>query len=73
MDFLAAVEGRVTGDMRMELERDFVEEEITRALYQMHSNKALGPDGMSPMFFQKFWRTIGPPVTAAFLRALDSS
>ncbi|GKV41244.1 hypothetical protein SLEP1_g48809 [Rubroshorea leprosula] len=33
----------------------FTGEEVRKALFQMHPSKALGPDGMSPSFFQKYW------------------
>lgn len=33
-------------------------EEVRGALFQMHPDKAPGPDGMSPGFFQKFWHIV---------------
>ena len=39
------------------------EEEVWRALMQMHPTKSPGPDGMSPLFFQKYWDVVGPQVT----------
>ncbi|XP_021716025.1 uncharacterized protein LOC110683931 [Chenopodium quinoa] len=35
---------------------------IVFALFQMHPNKAPGPDGMHALFFQSFWHIIGPDV-----------
>lgn len=29
------------------------------SLFQMHPSKSLGPDSMSPLFFQKYWKTVG--------------
>lgn len=31
--------------------REFIEDEITWVLFQMHPSKALGPNGLSPSFF----------------------
>ena len=38
----------------------------------MHPLKALGPDGMSPFFFQKVWSIVGHDVTSAILSAINS-
>ncbi|XP_075499320.1 uncharacterized protein LOC142537712 [Primulina tabacum] len=45
--------------------------EVRKALFDMHPNKALGPDGMSVLFFQKFWDVIGEETTAAILKILN--
>lgn len=39
------------------------EHEIHTAIFQMQPLKAPGPDGVHPLFFQKFWHIIGPAVT----------
>lgn len=51
MDFLNYLEGRVFEDMRSNLSRAYTTEEVRYALFQMHPSKALGPDGMLPLFF----------------------
>ena len=38
----------------------------------MHPSKALGPDGMSPFFFQKYRNIVGPEVSEAILLVLNS-
>ena len=43
---LNAVGSRVSEDMNVELLREFREEEVWRALMQMHPTKSLGPDGI---------------------------
>lgn len=34
-------------------------EEFEMAVIQMHPNKASGPDGLNPWFFQHFWSLLG--------------
>ena len=38
----------------------------------MASTKASGPDGMPPVFYQKFWHVVGSDVTKAVLSCLNS-
>lgn len=40
--------------------------------YQMHPTKTPGPDGMPPLFFQKYWDIVGPCVLDCVLQALNS-
>ena len=40
---------------------------------QMHLTKALGPDGMSAIFFQKYWDVIGNDITCTVLNVLNSN
>ena len=49
-----AVERRVTPQMNDRLTQRYSPDEVRTALFQMHPSKALGPDGMSPFFFQKY-------------------
>lgn len=39
--------------------RPFAHEEFTAAIYQMEPNKAPGPDGFNPGFYQRFWDSHG--------------
>jgi hypothetical protein len=50
----------------------FMEAEVRTALFQMHPSKAPGPDGMSALFFQKYWHIIGHDVTTAILDFLKT-
>ncbi|XP_074325825.1 uncharacterized protein LOC141663875 [Apium graveolens] len=38
------------------------EKEVKNAVFNMHPDKASGPDGMTPAFFQKNWNTVGTEV-----------
>ena len=67
---LSAVGNRVSEAMNAELLRDFKEEEVWRALMQMHPTKSPGPDGMSPIFFQKYWDVVGPQVIQSVIHIL---
>lgn len=57
----------VTPDMNDMLLVEFTYDEVKRALFQMHPTKASGPDGMNPLFFQKYWHIVGTDVSNAVL------
>lgn len=44
----------VTGAMNNDLVQDFQETKVLKALKQMHPKKALGPNGMPPLFYQQY-------------------
>ena len=44
----------------------FTEEEVRTEIFQMESNKAPGPDGFPPEFYQVFWNTIKDDLMALF-------
>ena len=44
----------VSNEMNDQLIREFTVSEVEQALFQMGPLKALGPDGMSPIFYQNF-------------------
>ena len=54
------------------LRAEFLESEVGATLHQMSSLKALGPDGMPPLFFRHFWGSINNDVTSSILSWLNS-
>ncbi|KAK9984155.1 hypothetical protein SO802_033680 [Lithocarpus litseifolius] len=66
-----SIKSVVTEDMNNSLISPFSQVEIEFALNQMAPLKALGPNGMPPIFFQKFWSDIGDDVVRAVLFCLN--
>ena len=62
---LNAIQIRVTEDMKMVLSSEFTAEEVRVALFQMGPTKALRPDGMNAIFYQKFSHIVGNDVVFA--------
>ena len=72
-DGARAILPKVTQEMNDQLSREFTSEEVHKALQQMHPTKAPGPDGMSAIFFQKYWAIIGRDVTESVLYVLNGN
>jgi hypothetical protein len=62
----------VTGEMNELLTREFVPIEVSEAVKQMSPVKAPGPDGIPPVFYQKYWHLVGEDITKAVLTCLNS-
>lgn len=60
--FLDVVEQIITPSQNLELVSDFKKEEFRVAINQMHGDKAPGPNGFNPSFYQKCWSTVGDEV-----------
>ena len=58
-------------EMNQILINQFTKEEVETTLKQIHLTKALGPNGMSVIFFQKYWDVIGTDVTSMVLNVLN--
>ena len=71
-DCLDAVQQKVTPAMQEVLSSTFIAEEIKTALFQMGPTKALGPDNMNALFYQKYWHVVGDDMIAAVLDFLNS-
>ncbi|KAL6185364.1 hypothetical protein ACLB2K_041498 [Fragaria x ananassa] len=62
----------ISEDANRRLNGTISEEEVFKALKQMHPSKAPGPDGFSPVFYQQFWNVVGTDVVAAVREFLNS-
>ncbi|KAL0310148.1 UNVERIFIED_CONTAM: hypothetical protein Sangu_2458200 [Sesamum angustifolium] len=62
----------VDTSMEEDLLRPYSKDEVTKALFQMAPLKSPGPDGMPPIFFQKFWRIVKHDVIACVLHLLNA-
>ena len=51
VDVITTVQPVVSMSMNEALTMEFQAEEVAKALKQMHLKKALGPDGMPPLFY----------------------
>ncbi|XP_019149856.1 PREDICTED: uncharacterized protein LOC109146658 [Ipomoea nil] len=71
VNFFQHVQRRVTGDMNASLLRPFTHEEVKLALFDMAPDKAPGPDGMTPSFYQRFWPVVGHDLTSFVLSCLN--
>ncbi|KAL5559130.1 hypothetical protein UlMin_035341 [Ulmus minor] len=64
---LDSIERKVTPQLNDQLEQDFVAEDVKTTVFQMAPTKSPGADGMSAIFYQKFWPIIGEEITSACL------
>ncbi|XP_042950231.1 uncharacterized protein LOC122282336 [Carya illinoinensis] len=69
---LCGVEQKVSEEMRLNLNKVFLKEEIEVALKQMSYFKAPGPYGFSAGFYQDHWDIVGDEVSTAVLSFLHS-
>ena len=68
---LNAVEAKVTEPMNDSLLKDFTADEVRRALDNIGDLKTPGPDGMSAIFYKKFWDIIGDQIVMEVLGVLN--
>ena len=69
---LDAISPSSTDEMNADLIKIFTRAEVEFALKHMEPLKALGPDGMPPIFFQFFWSLVGDDVSIAVLDCLNN-
>ena len=70
VEVIATIPTRVTSEMNQDLIREFTKEKVEDAFKQMHPTKAPGLDGMSAIFFQKYWNIVGNDVICMVLNVL---
>uniref|UniRef100_A0A2N9GNK1 RNase H type-1 domain-containing protein n=1 Tax=Fagus sylvatica TaxID=28930 RepID=A0A2N9GNK1_FAGSY len=58
-DVMAKVSRVVTEEMNKALIYEFTTPKVELAIKQMAPTKAPGPDGMPPVFYQKYWHVVG--------------
>lgn len=63
---------KISNDQNDMLLRPFSQEEIRAVVFSMHPDKAPGPDGMNPKFFQHFWPLVGEDMSKFVSECLDS-
>ena len=59
--------------MNQSLIKEFTRQEVVSALQKMHPVKVPSPDGISAIFFQKYWDIVGNDVTCMVLNVLNSN
>lgn len=64
MIYFFGMKGKVLDQMNLELSK--------QNLFAMHPSKALSVDGLSVVFFWKFWSIVGDAVTVACLDFLNN-
>ena len=70
-EVVSLIPTKVFGEMNDSLVRNFSAEEVRVALQQMHLTRAPGPNGMSAIFYQKYWNIVGCDVTSMVLNVLN--
>ncbi|XP_074336620.1 uncharacterized protein LOC141673779 [Apium graveolens] len=61
-EVIECVTRSISAEQNRVLVKDITEEEVKQAVFHMHPDKAPGPDGMTPAFFQKHWSVVGKDV-----------
>ena len=60
---LSEISPTITGEINEGLTAPVTEWEVKLALFAMHPEKAPGPDGMTALFYQKFWDIVKDDLT----------
>ncbi|KAL5572899.1 hypothetical protein UlMin_022496 [Ulmus minor] len=64
---LDTIDRRVTPQLNDQLDLAFGPDDVREAVFQMAPSKSPGADGMSALFYQRFWPVVGEDVTEACL------
>ncbi|XP_019085523.1 PREDICTED: uncharacterized protein LOC109126439 [Camelina sativa] len=57
-EMLQEINPLISDAMNRDLIREISEAEVRKALFAMHPEKTPGPDGMTALFFQRFWSSL---------------
>ncbi|KAK2449324.1 hypothetical protein QL285_008530 [Trifolium repens] len=68
---LSIIAPKITQEDNDRLLAPITKEELKEALFQMHPDKAPGPDGFNPAFYQHFWDLCGSDIFEATKEWLD--
>ncbi|MCH99156.1 endonuclease/exonuclease/phosphatase family protein, partial [Trifolium medium] len=68
---LSLIAPKITQEDNDRLVMPITREELKEALFQMHPDKAPGPDGFNPAFYQHFWDLCGSDVFEAATEWLE--
>jgi hypothetical protein len=71
-EFFQGVSNRIDNQMFDILAADFTSMEVMEATQQLKSNSAPGPDGVSALFYHKFWEIVGQKVLDYTLNILNN-
>ena len=70
-EVVAHIPCTITDELNAKLSANFTREEVVVALKQMETLKAPRPDGLPPLFFQRYWHVVGDDVTEVVLSCLS--
>ena len=68
-----AIDPKVSVEMNQSLIKQFTREEVEATPKEMHLTKSHGLDGMSAIFYQKYWNIVGNDVACMVLNVLNSN
>ena len=69
---LDGVQSVVTDDMKADLAKPYLMEEVEFSIKEMAPLKAPRPDEMPPLFYQTYWSEVGMDISHAILSSLNS-
>lgn len=61
-EVVSCVNQKIYDSQNSMLMKEITNEEVKTTILQMHPDKAPGPDGMTPAFYQKYWKIVGRDV-----------
>lgn len=71
-EIIQCIDNKVTEPQNTMLLSPVEAKEVKEALFHMHPDKSPGPDGITPGFYQKFWKVVGQDVVAVVQRFFEN-